>query len=339
MKYDPVTEKWFLRNSERKSFKHCRWKWEKNYIEKLNPKTLAQPLVFGSLIHDALEKWYIPGRTRGRDPLETFKEQFAEAEALGKIPAGVMYDEDGEYSGMYEMGLNLLEGYTLHYGKEWSMEIIQPEQTFWLDIYDRRPGGSGEYVVTATGTMDALYFDHDTQRYGLLEHKTWKQMSTKHLQIDEQASTYWALVPLWLREQGLFGPDDDLSVMMYNVLRKAKRDERPQNSQGMYLNANGSVSKRQPNPIYHRIPIYRDSVNRDALLTRLVSEANEIKMVQQGILDVYKNPTFMCGSCDFFDACELDECGADVDEYLSMTTVHYDSYATYSDEPTLKMED
>jgi hypothetical protein len=338
VKYDPATEKWFLRNSERKSFKQCRWKWKKNYVEGMAPKRASQPLVFGSLIHDALEKWYIPGRERGVDPLTTFIQDFAEADANGTIPQGVMYDEEGKYGGMFEMGKHLLGKYVEHYGPERHIEIIQPEQKFWLDIYDTREGGDGSYVVTATGTMDALYLDHNDGRYNMLEHKSWKVMRTQHLQLDEQASTYWALVPLWLRQQGFFGPDDDLGVMMYNIIRKANPDDRPQNSQGMYLNKNGSVSKRQPAEIYHRVPIWRDTHSRRHLLDRLIAEANEIKMVQAGLLMAYKNPTYTCGSCDFFDACELDEVNADVYEYLSMTTNPYDPYSGYAEEPKLRSQ-
>lgn len=324
----------YLRNSERKSYKKCRWQWYINYVSGRQAKTKSVPLVFGSLVHDCLEGWYKPGRERGVPPVETFKKMFAEREDELRLMGS--WSEEGEFDKIYDLGVAMLEGYVRHYGTEPHIEIIQPEQPFQLDVYHP---DTGEYVVTAVGTMDALMFDHNIQKFGLLEHKTWKRVQTKHLQIDEQASTYWALVPLWLREQGFFKPDEDIHFMLYNVLKKTKPDTRPQNEHGQYLNQDGTVSKRQPEPPYHRSFIYRDVHDRDALIRRLCQEAMEIKMVQEGRLPVYKNPTNFCPfMCNFFDACELDECGGDAETYLEMTTEPYDPYDAHHEKTMLMLE-
>lgn len=281
------------------------------------------------MVHDALEKWYPPGRERGVHPAKTFQELVDSHKETAEGYARVMWDQDGDYAELEELGLAMLEGYVEEYGEDPHIEIIQPEQDFQIDIYDPE---TNKYVVTAVGTFDAIYFDHIVQKYGLLEHKTWKSVRTKHLQLDEQASTYWALAAPWLREQGFFKDDEDISVMLYNVLRKSLPDERPRNEKGQYLNQNGSVSKRQPAPYFERIPIYRDVHDREALIRRLVQEATEIKMAREGDLAVYKNPTYSCPyDCDFFDICELHEVGGDWEEFMKMTTDAYDPYAHHAD--------
>ena len=62
-----------LRTSERKQFKECQWKWERNYVDRLQNKyDNGTALWFGTGIHLALEKYYIPGTERGADPVETW---------------------------------------------------------------------------------------------------------------------------------------------------------------------------------------------------------------------------------------------------------------------------
>ena len=81
-----------LRTSERNLFKRCQWAWERNYIDRLeNANRFSPALWFGTGIHLALEKWYIPGAERGVHPVETWKAYCDEARAdtqVGPYGAG-----------------------------------------------------------------------------------------------------------------------------------------------------------------------------------------------------------------------------------------------------------
>lgn len=317
-----TTELWQLRNSERKSYKRCRWRWDLNYNRGIQKKKHGTPLRFGSMVHDALEVWYKPGIERGTHPTETFKRLYAES--LKTNPKSGSWSEEGDWDEIGELGEAMLDHYVEYYGTDPLIEVISPEQPFQIDIHDPI---TGEYVVTAVGTIDVIIRDLKTGKIGLLEHKTYKSIKTDFLAIDEQASTYWALAGPWMVQQGILEEGEHIDFMLYNILRKAKPDPRDKNEKGQYLNKNGSVSKRQPPPFFKRYPVYRDPSDRQIFINRLIMEAREIKRAREGDLDIFKNPTHMCPyDCDFFDVCEIHDAGGDHEELLELTTMPYDPY-------------
>lgn len=328
---------WPLRNSERKKFKQCRFAWDLSYNQGWEKRRKSIPLDFGSMVHEALDGWYIPGRERGEHPANTFAKLYeAFVEKNHKIG---MWSEEGDWEEAGSLGNAMLNGYVEQYGEEPHIEVISSEQPFQIDIHDPE---TGEYVVTAVGTFDSIVRDHGPSmrgKLGFFEHKTYKTVKTQFLSIDEQASTYWTLGPMWLREQGILDEGEDISFMMYNILRKAKPDERPRNDKGQYLNQNGTVSKRQPPPHFVRHWEWRDGRDRDALYNRLIQEAREIQMVRRGELAIYKNPTNNCPwMCDFFDVCETHEIGQDWEELIRLTCEPYDAYASHHEEAELEWE-
>lgn len=323
-----------LRNSERKSYKRCRWRWDLNYNKGIQKRHKGTPLRFGSLVHDALEQWYQPGKVRGRHPAETFLELYNEQ--LASMPRVGSWSEEGDWDEVGSLGEEMLTHYVEYHGQEEWMEVIAPEQPFQIDIYDPY---TDDYVVTAVGTFDGIIRDLRTNKVGLLEHKTYKSIKTDFLAIDEQASTYWALAGPWMREQGILGPDEEIDFMLYNILRKAKPDPRPQNHKRQYLNKDGTVSKRQPSPFFSRYYVYRDTSDRNIFIQRLIDEAREIQMAKRGELAIFKNPTHMCPyDCDFFDICEIHDIGGDWKELAELTCEPYNPYEAHEDDKDLEDE-
>lgn len=335
-----------LRTSERTTFTRCRMKWHWAYNEKLKAKQTSAPLRFGTLVHDALAEFYRPGKKRGPLPAKTFNKLYKTQ--LTELQSFNIVDEEGKWEEAGDLGNAMLTHYIETYGKDEHLEVIAPELAFQIDVTDSK----GKVLFTYVGTFDAVIKDHSKRRpqLGLFEHKTAKTIQTSHLWSDEQAGSYWAYAPDWLKSQGVLGPNDNLDFMLYNFMRKAKKDERPHDEHGRYLNqptkdvllqtvANqginvvkstvvaelktmldnagvnwqllGEVSKDQPPAYFHRETVMRDAAEGANLMQRVKQQAREMKLVRAGKLDVYKNFMPDCARyCEFRDLCELHETNA-----------------------------
>lgn len=355
-----------LRTSERTTFKRCRQRWDWAFNDRLTSRQVKPALRFGSLVHDALEVYYKPGRKRGPHPAKTFRRLYNEQ--LTDLYSFGIRDEDGQWEDAGDLGTAVLNHYIETYGKDDHLEIIAPEMPFQIDVHDK----NGKYLVTYVGKMDAVAKDHSGKRpqLGFLEHKTATVISTGHLWGDEQAGAYWAFGPEFLRQKGVLGKKDSLDFVLYNFLRKAKKDTRSQNARGQFLNNPtkdalmrrcgelkiitpnktidvlkaalvaagedpellGDVSKNQPPPHFLRHRVYRDEGDRQTLIYRVRAEAFEMAKVRAGKLPVYKNPTRDCGwDCEFRDMCEIHETGNDWESVRDGTMVSWDPYADHID--------
>lgn len=311
-----------MRTSTRTSFARCQQQWKWSWLDSLESNDPSTALRFGTLAHKALERWYIPGLKRGEHPAETWDEVYhTEAEKHGDM--GV-YDEDtGGMADAYELGVQMMEDYVECYGTEPWLEIVAVEQPFEILITS-----GGEPVCIYCGTFDAIGYDHEELCYLVLEHKTAATISTRHLALDEQANSYWAFSSYWLNDN--YDEDAELNHILYNFMRKGKRDDRPTNAQGQALNKDGSVSKRQPPPRYHRERVFRGPYERHKVLERIVKQATAIEWVRENPEELYKTPgsgpQSHCNWCAFQDACELEESMADWEEMLKMTTRPWDPF-------------
>ena len=232
-----------VRTSERRMFCECRQRWWWAYVDRLKPRDQKMgALLFGDMIHRALAAYYIPEtkkkRRRGPHPAQTFIKIMDAVEAdqrrRGRSAALEISVDDSEeqWVSARDLGVEMMENYIDLYGKDERYLVIHPEMPFQLIMRD----GDGKIVCIYVGTTDAFIFDLETGRWGLFEHKTAKSISLSHLFLDEQASTYWTLIPLWLRENDIIKGDEDIAFMLYNFMRKAKKDQRPQDEKGHYLN-------------------------------------------------------------------------------------------------------
>lgn len=327
-----------VRTSERTQFKRCRWAWDRAFNDRIKPKHAAPPLRFGSLVHKSLEKFYRPGLKRGPRPATTFQKLYA-AELKEQTAIGFR-DEDGTWHNAAELGVGMLEHYYETYGKDDLYEIVATEQAFEVPVLNPR---SGRVMFHYVGILDGIWRNRSSRKLGIADHKTAKAISTAHLALDEQAGSYWTWGVDWLYEKGILKPNQRLEGIIFNFLRKALKDDRPQNDEGLYLNQPtkaelkefgdnypGSVSKNQPPVYFHRENTYRTEPEREKKRRDVLNEVREMGMVRDGKLAIYKNPGQMnCGGCGFKDICELEEAGADWEALRDATMAPWDPYAEH----------
>lgn len=322
-----MTEQYLVRTSERRDWMDCNQRWWWAYVEGLKSIDSKPALAFGDLIHQALAAYYIPGKKRGPYPVDTFLELFAEH---GENLFGFK-DENLDFNEPEELGCEMLANYV-----EWAtpldkhLEIIAPEQAFQVDIFDSE---TDDYLCTYVGQLDAVVRDHKSKRLGFLEHKTTKAIPPPYwLPMDEQAGSYWAFAPDWLRDQGWLGPNEDMDFILYNFLKKMKKDPRPTNELGQCLNGDGSVSKRQPGPLFHREMVYRNAEMRNAMITRVEWQVQMMKWQREGKLPVLKSPDGDCRwKCQFKDMCHLHEMGQDWEALRDAMFVRWKPYEAHDD--------
>jgi hypothetical protein len=220
------------------------------------------------------------------------------------------------------------------YGDEPLVDVISSEMEFRTTVLDKH----GEPYCVCVGLIDTVYRDLRNGYICTFEHKTAASISTNHLTLDEQASTYWSLAPTYLHSIGLLDKGEDIDTIMYNFLRKAKKDTRPTDERGRSLNKDGSVSKKQPAPILKRHPIIKSDDDRFSAIDRIRKQVWEMEKVRKGELPVYKSMSYRCPQCRHFSLCELHEVGADWEEFVSLTYVKIDPYQQYTERSEQQIE-
>lgn len=327
----------FLRNSERQSFLNCRLAWYWEWVEKRKPRGTKPALLFGDLVHQAFERYYIPGRDRGPHPRKTFKKLYdkltlKQGYSFGMKVKGREDDDEVTWANARELGVAMLNGYVDEYGPEEWMDIIVPEMPFRVNLY--RPD-NGKYIVTAVGKLDAVYRDFSKKHKPLavLDHKTAASIQEAYLELDEQGGTYFSLAPIFLRSEGLLGEKEQLRYILFSFLRKAFPDDRPYKmnyGKRVYLNKDGTPSKRQPPPYFLRKEVIKSEESTLELLSRIRNQAWEMKLARKGKLPIYKHPQKSCpAQCGFYDACVLHEVGSDWEELLELTTTTWEPHADH----------
>jgi hypothetical protein len=163
-----------------------------------------------------------------------------------------------------------------------------------------------------------------------MEHKTASSLpNTGYLELDDQAGTYFMLAENTLRHKGLIGEKEKLEGVMYNYLRKALPDDRPQNAQGQYLNKNGTVSKVQGSPLLMRYPTWRTDTQRVKMQEHIIDEAQQMQLIRDKVTKPTKTPTKDCSwDCPFFAMCQLHESG---DDWIEFRDAMYDVRDPYAD--------
>lgn len=317
-----------IRTSERKTFKRCPWRWYQLYrmglVSKGRP---ADALWFGIGVHEALAQWYKPGLKRGIHPAEYWADWAAEEETKIRTSVSENYQED-VWEDARDLGIAMLEGYVATYGEDDTWEVIDTEHAFQIEIpYRNRSGVQAIYA----GTFDGVYRDLTDGLIRLMEHKTAKSVKLSHLPLDDQAGSYWAVASDILRHEGILKSGEQIKGIMYNFLRKAMPDERPQDERGRYLNKNGSVSKIQPKSLFVREPVDRTRKEIRTQIRRIQDEASWMAAARKRPDRIFKNPTMDCDwDCPLYDMCQLHERGGDDwKEYRDVMFTRADPYADH----------
>jgi len=369
-----------LRTSERTAFKRCQQAWQWRYRNGLVTRSVKpDALWFGTGIHLALaERYKHKGTRRGKNVLGVWRDYVGETQGMVKtLPSGEYGVDPGEYVSFLELGEGMLGAYLDHYGKDERWYVISEEQTFEIPIpipkksrlntgsFNRAQLKSGT-IVYYNGTFDLVARDQEgDDSLWLWDHKTAASIQTRHLTLDDQAGSYWAVAGDVLSHQGLIKPGEKLDGIQYNFLRKGKPDERPKNKNGQALNkpskdqylqalsgypgvspkltipmletiatdndivVEGEVSKQQPAPLFHREEVWRTASERRTQIERIQNEALQMQAVRSRLLPVIKTPTKDCSWCVFFDMCELHENGDDWQELRDLSFTKQDPYADH----------
>jgi len=224
-----------LRQSERTCFRRCTQRWWWAYREGLVLRKLDSGAAwFGTGLHVCLAEWYIPGKKRGRPLLETWAEYTKDSYEKIRIQDEFGDEDASTYEDAVILGQEMLEMYEEKYGLDEQFEVIAPEQRFRVLIPD--PDNPKRAIAENVGTFDAVVRDYSDGRVKMIDHKSCRFFAYRHLTLDDQGGSYCALSTHALRQEGLIGPKEAVSGMIYNFLRKARRDTRPENEKGEKLN-------------------------------------------------------------------------------------------------------
>lgn len=315
-----------LRTSERRDFKRCPQRWSWAWRHGLRANDVDLKLWFGTCIHEALAHYYgHTGVKRNKDMIDVFRAVVADD--LRFIRSSKTGDwDDSEYVEAGKLGEAMLLGYIKEYQGDRNWDIIYTEEPFQINI----PDANGNILVTYSGTFDGVYRDRDSRKVYLIEHKTAATISLGHLQIDDQAGSYWAVATDVLRSKGVLLHKESIHGITYNFLRKALPDDRARDAEGYCLNKDGSRSKAQPKPLFVRHEVLRTPRERQTQLVRIQSEATLMDLMRRGEVPLFKNPTRDCAwDCQFYQMCELHEMQSDWQEFRDAVFHVRDPYADH----------
>lgn len=289
-----------LRNSERTTFKTCRFKWALNFgaplvdtdgsylsaAAPLRSREPAKALWFGDLVHQALAAYYRPGTKRGRHPAKVFAELY---DADGRL-AAVQRNEEGEWESLRDLGVGMLTGYVERFAdadEEW--EVIASEQTFQLPLTvpamelsaeSRLSGQPGSLYLPAfriyvVGTFDGIWRHRlEPSRIAFKEFKTAASINTDGLAMDDQAGFYWTYGPRWAWKQGWLPRKTYPSEILYSFLRKAiPNDDKVKDAEGRVLNKPTKADLLEAFP---------HALDEGMSLARMIEEVGEEKAALAG---------------------------------------------------------
>lgn len=332
-----------LRNSERGSMKTCPQQWWWGIRQGLKPKETGKARWFGQGIHLALAHYYDLGLKRNLDFIDVWR-KFADDESETLVARGA-FDEQ-VWTEARELGEAMLLGYHKHYeGDVDRWHVVDTEQTFQVRIpfdWDSIDPRMAELLVDwlaengydteffeIDGTFDGVYYDLRDKRFKLMEHKTAAQVRLDWLTKDDQSGTYWAVAQTTLRHKGILTKNQNIREIMYNFLRKAAPDPRPQDEDGHYLNKDGSKSKRQPAPLFVREPVSKTRGQHRQQIQKLKDEMIVALGYRSGALRIIKNPRDHCAWCDFKEMCDLHEQQSDWEGFRDVMFSVQDPYADH----------
>lgn len=325
-----------VRSHERMDYKRCVTKWYFHWRLGLIPKTKTfGALDLGTWMHNGLAAWYQEGTSR-RGNLADLVIHYSGIAIVSAEREGASQAQLEKAEELQELAIAMAGAYQAHYGEDKGVRVISAElplEFTFPTVYNLREHYNSEgYAIVHRLKPDLVFVDLNDDVW-LMEHKTAASIRTEHLVIDDQARPYGAMAARALERLGLLR-GRRFKGIMYNFLRKALPDERETNEKGQYLNKNGTVSKRQPPPMFVRHPVTMTREARRVTLERIRRETTEIVDVTRQLrskrldpLDLPKTPHRSCPRfCDYFTMCVMQENGVPTRDFRKAQYVKRDPY-------------
>jgi rRNA maturation protein Nop10 len=317
-----------ITTSERTAFKRCPQAWWWRYRDGYQVRGESpDALWFGIGVHEALAAWYLGGKKRGPHPAETFANWVSDEmrEIRASLPVEAEWYDEPKFQDARDLGIAMLSGYVDKYGKDSKWNVIAIERPFKV-----RLTRGGRPVASFWSTWDGVYRDEVDGKVYLMENKTAAAINTAYLELDDQAGAYFAVASRVLQQEGVLKPEESIAGITYNFLRKSMPDDRQTNELGESLNLDGTVSKRQPVPLFVRQLVERSPGEVKTQMERLADEAAVMNAMRTGELPVIKSPRKECPGCEFFTMCTLHERGGKAWIELAKSTFNQeDPYGRY----------
>jgi PD-(D/E)XK nuclease superfamily len=316
-----------VHTSTRTALKRCPWRWWMTYEEGYRPKfAQADALWLGIGVHEALAQWYLPGKRRGTHPAKYFAQWAGDEIAYVKSWLDEQYEE-AVWLDARDLGVAMLEGYIDRYGRDPQWQVIAVERPFSVRITDKkRP------VAIFRSRWDMVFRNLQDRKIYLGEHKTANQIVTEYLENDDQGGSYWAVAGSVLRAEGVLKDGEEIAGIIYNFLRKSMPDERPENAEGLKLNKDETVSKKQPAVRYLRHPVMRSRPEQHTQLQHIADEVALMNAYRSGALNLTKTPTKDCVRCPLRIPCVLHERG--LPSFADEMKAHFVKGDPYGEEGT-----
>lgn len=188
------------------TFRNCPRKFKLRYIDGLKRRETAESLAFGSVIHEALQKWYTlpPDGNRFFKVLDQIDAQFP-----GR-------GGDANQKRLWQLARAMFSGYAARYREE-EFTVVEIEKEFQAEIHNPDTGRASQ-TFSAAGKVDGIV-NVGNQLY-LLEHKTAATLDGNYLD-KLWTDTQIALYCYYLRQIGF-----PVVGVVYNVLLKTRLEQR-----------------------------------------------------------------------------------------------------------------
>lgn len=336
-----MTAPMLIRSHEIMDLKRCPKKWYWKWRLGLTPKAKSfSALDLGTWVHDALAAWYsLPPKARTLQALLEAYRAIVYAAIHGSDAPTYVIDNAHELA---KLGLAMLRAYAEKYQGDRAWDVIGAEIPLEIEITGENHLTYGRYRLK----LDLAVRDRTTGKIWIIEHKTAKVIRIEHLTIDGQARPYGALAELAMKRVGILAKGDRVAGILYNYLRKAVPDMRDVDAKGLALNKDGTISKRQPVPLFRRHPVTLTNKAKLVALKRirrdviLLTELRGYLMKHRDFADkLSKTPHSSCPKfCDYFAMCELEEQGGDISKLRRGMFVRQNPYTYETTDEAMTFE-
>jgi len=313
----------------------------------------------GIVTYDWLERLYdsepVPVEQNGNGVTFTLEEAlvkewpFYRVRGLRQIHPDPILEEFEEHQ---DLGIGMMKFYKDYAAKNDQFITVSAEATFSVplgfeakDFREESPNYGKMIEVHARGKRDAIIYNPDTERYGLIDHKTAAEIGDNYftkLSMDEQVGTYfWATQ---YEAELLDLPYKRVDRFIYNVLRKAYPKPPTVLKDGFSPSVNRKdecttaemfaeyIDKAGIRPIYDNTAKWQSYYNwlvqmGDANFVQrqwVTRNEHQVKAIQQHYrwvaeemldpnLKIYPTPSgnFLCTSCQFRNPCLAADDGSD----------------------------